>query len=88
MNRHTQRRRRAATALGLALAVVVSLGAQGALPARPAPQHARAVKRLLIANAMVIYGNAKPAYGPMDILVEDGLIARVAPAGRASRPTP
>ena len=28
---------------------------------------------------MVIYGNAKPAFGPMDILVQDGLIARVGP---------
>ena len=81
MHRHTQRHRGAAAALGFALAVVVTLGAQGAPPARPAPQHARAVKRLLIANAMVIYGNAKPAYGPMDILVEDGLIAKVSPTG-------
>ena len=46
-------------------------------PSGPAPAHARAVKRLLIKNAMVIYGNAKPAFGPVDILVEDGLIARV-----------
>ncbi len=43
----------------------------------PAPVHARAVTRLLIRNAMVIYGNAKPAFGPVDILIQDGLIARV-----------
>lgn len=42
-----------------------------------APEHARAVRRLLIRNAMVIYGNARPAFGPADILIEDGLIARV-----------
>ncbi len=35
---------------------------------RKAPTHAQPVKRLLITNAMVIYGNGKPAYGPMDIL--------------------
>jgi imidazolonepropionase-like amidohydrolase len=62
----------------VASALVATLGAQA--PSR-APQHGQAAKRLLITNAMVIYGNAKPAYGPMDILVEDGLIARVAPAG-------
>ena len=50
-------------------------------PVAKAPTHATRAKRLLIHNAMVIYGNAKPAYGPMDILVEDNLIARVAPAG-------
>jgi len=43
----------------------------------PAPAHATAVRRLLIRNAMVIYGNARPAFGPVDILVQDGLIARV-----------
>ncbi len=51
-------------------------------PARPvanAPRHAVAVTRLLIRNAMVIYGNGKPAFGPTDILVQDGLIARVGP---------
>ena len=37
-------------------------------PARKAPEHATRAKRLLIANAMVVYGNAKPAFGPMDIL--------------------
>src|ERR671918_1019211 len=46
---------------------------------QPAPTrlHGRYAKRLLIRNAMVIYGNAKPAFGPVDILVEDGLIARI-----------
>jgi len=48
-----------------------------------APRHAQAVKRLLIRNAMMVYGNAKPAAGPTDILVVDGVIARVGrmPAG-------
>jgi imidazolonepropionase-like amidohydrolase len=46
---------------------------------QPAPTrlHGRYAKRLLIRNAMVIYGNAKPPFGPVDILIEDGLIARV-----------
>ena len=39
--------------------------------------HARQVKRLLITNAMVIPGTGVPAAGPSDILVEDGLIARI-----------
>ncbi len=49
-----------------------------------APVHAKQVKRLLITGAMVIPGPATPAYGPVDILVEDGLIARIgaAAAGR------
>src|SRR5262245_9765754 len=38
---------------------------------------AKQVRRLLITNAMVIPGPAVPASGPMDILVEDGLIARM-----------
>jgi imidazolonepropionase-like amidohydrolase len=42
-----------------------------------APVHAKQVKRLLIKNAMVIYGNAKPPFGPVDILAEDGLIAKI-----------
>jgi imidazolonepropionase-like amidohydrolase len=42
-----------------------------------APTHAQAVKRLRITNAMVIPGSGVPAYGPVDILIEDGLIARV-----------
>ncbi len=42
-----------------------------------APVHAKQVKRLLIRNAMVIYGNAEPPFGPTNIAVEDGLIMRV-----------
>jgi imidazolonepropionase-like amidohydrolase len=52
-----------------------------ALAATTAPQHAQSVKRLLIQNAMIVYGNGKPAYGPTDILVQDGLIAKI---GRSS----
>ena len=65
------------------LVVAALIGGAAVMPpsaqtpaAGPAPRHATAVTRLLIANAMVIYGNAQPAFGPVDVLVEDGLIAR------------
>src|SRR5258708_7119615 len=53
--------------------------ASAAAPASSAkaPTHAKSVKRLLIKNGMVIRGTGVPAYGPVDLLVEDGLIARV-----------
>ena len=66
--------------LVVGLAMVVSSEPSAQQPAQPsvkAPVHATAVGRLLIKNAMVIYGNARPAFGPVDILVQDGLIARV-----------
>src|SRR5215831_17670666 len=39
--------------------------------------HGKQVRRLLIKGAMVIPGTATPAYGPVDILAEDGVIARM-----------
>jgi imidazolonepropionase-like amidohydrolase len=45
------------------------------------PEHAKQYRRLLIRNAMVIYGNAKPPYGPLDIVLQDGLIAEIRPTG-------
>ncbi len=67
----------------LALAVIVGasavvVSAQGRTGARDTAVHARKPARLLIRQAMVIYGNGKPPYGPMDILVQDGLIASIA----------
>src|SRR5262245_61972620 len=82
---------RSVLAFSLLIAPVLSphaarLAAQAPAAAAPAgrkaPPPAHPVKRLLITNAMVIYGNAKPAYGPMDILLQDGLIAQVSPSGR------
>ena len=59
----------------LAIAVLCSLVTTAQqTPATPAI-HARATRRLVIKNAMVIYGNAKPPYGPVDIVVQDGVIA-------------
>ena len=58
---------------------------------RPAPtaadraMHAQEVGRLLITDAMVIYGNAKPPFGPVDILVVDGLITYVGPLQPSER---
>jgi hypothetical protein len=68
----------------LASAMLFTFGASAQQQAAATPAiHAKAAKRLLIRNAMVIYGNAKPAYGPVDIVVEDGLIAYIgAPADR------
>ena len=65
-------------ALALTLLSIPVPSAQQAAAFR-APSHARAVPRLLIRQAMVVYGNGKPAFGPVDILVEAGRIARVAP---------
>jgi imidazolonepropionase-like amidohydrolase len=39
--------------------------------------HAKAPKRLVIRNVMIIDGNAKPAYGPADVVVVDGLISYI-----------
>lgn len=67
------------TVIGLALtaAAQASPQVQKAAAAVKAPEHAKQYNRLLIRNAMVIYGNAEPPFGPTDICVEDGLIARV-----------
>jgi imidazolonepropionase-like amidohydrolase len=81
---------RAGTGLlaALALLAVSGVSAVQVLPASAAkaPVHGKAVKRLLIRNAMVIYGNAKPAFGPVDIVVQDGLIARVGPSSPTDPP--
>ncbi|MGB9005093.1 MAG: amidohydrolase family protein [Candidatus Aminicenantales bacterium] len=70
--------------LAIALAVLgqaAPAAAQAGLPAASlkAPVHAKIYKRLLIRNAMVIYGNAEPAFGPVNICIEDGRIAQVGP---------
>jgi len=66
------------TSLLAALAGILAFAEQpSARQPAPGRLHGRYAKRLLIRNAMVIYGNAKPPFGPVDILVEDGLIARI-----------
>jgi imidazolonepropionase-like amidohydrolase len=73
---------RRSLALGLGLTLLAAstrppdlIAQQGAAAA--ATLHARAHRRLLIRNAMVIYGSARPAFGPVDIVVEDGLISYI-----------
>jgi imidazolonepropionase-like amidohydrolase len=46
--------------------------------------HGRQPRRLVVRNAMVIYGNAKPAFGPVDITVERGIITSIATSGELS----
>jgi len=50
------------------------------------PSHAQSVARLIIQHAMVIPGPATPAYGPVDILVEKGVIARIGDAAAQKWP--
>ena len=79
-HRHRHQRTRtwwAVATVVLFAAVSIQVAGQQPRPAAPSPTHAKPVTRLLISNAMVVYGNAKPAFGPVDILVQDGLIARV-----------
>src|SRR5262245_7282686 len=65
--------------IALALAALLTLGlAAGQQPPAGTPAlHAKQPRRLVIKNAMVIYGNAKPPYGPVDIVVQDGVITYV-----------
>src|SRR6187397_2932481 len=75
-------RRAFVPALALATLCTFDTAAQQT-PSTP-PTHATASKRLVIRNAMVIYGNAKPPYGPVDIVVEDGVISYIgSPADRS-----
>jgi imidazolonepropionase-like amidohydrolase len=74
---------RIAGTVALAALLTFSLAAEQA-PSTPA-LHAKTSKRLVIRNAMVIYGNAKPPYGPVDIVVQDGLISSIGdPSGAAT----
>ena len=79
--------------LRLALPVALALSAAVVSPHMLAQQaaqtpalHAKTPKRLIIRNAMVIYGNTKPPYGPVDITIEDGLITRVGTAYDRANP--
>jgi imidazolonepropionase-like amidohydrolase len=76
-----------------AFVVAVASMLAGGLPAAQAPAagakaavHAKQVKRLLITHAMVIPGPATPPSGPTDILLEDGMIARMGDSSRDGWP--
>lgn len=76
---------RFAPALRLSAALLL---AAFALDAQSAPEHGRRYSRLLIRNAMVVEGNATPASGPRDIVIENGMIASIVPAGAGARSKP
>jgi imidazolonepropionase-like amidohydrolase len=75
----TADRRVFATLVALVGLVTFRTAAEQASPTPPI--HAKAARRLVIENAMIIYGNAKPPYGPMDVVVEGGRIADIVPSG-------
>jgi imidazolonepropionase-like amidohydrolase len=76
---------RAGRLAALAAAAAALAAAPLALTAQQTPRtpdlHARSARRLLIQNAMVIYGSARPPYGPVDLLVENGVIESIRPPG-------
>src|SRR5438552_929617 len=72
-----RRARVIAVAAGLAAAVGVPSAQAPSSAAGKTPAHAKQVTRLLIRNAMIIPGTGVPAYGPTDILTQDGAIARI-----------
>jgi imidazolonepropionase-like amidohydrolase len=88
LERGPMRASRTAFRLSVVLSATLTLGV--AATQAPPPQssaapslHARAARRLLIRNAMVIYGSGRPPFGPVDIGVEDGRISYIgSPAGR------
>lgn len=55
------------------------LAAAVAMAQSRAPEHGKRYQRLLVRNAIVVEGNGTPAAGPKDILIENGVITRVAP---------
>jgi imidazolonepropionase-like amidohydrolase len=71
---------RRALITGCVLAALLTLGTAAQQSSSTPPTHAKGVRRLVIQNAMIIYGNAKPPYGPMDVLVQDGLITEILPS--------
>ena len=70
----------ATLATGAAAAAFLTFTAAAQQPAPP-PIHAKPTKRLIVRNVMVIYGNAKPPYGPMDVVADNGIITSVTPSG-------
>jgi imidazolonepropionase-like amidohydrolase len=63
------------------------LGSQTSSSAGTTAVHAQQPRRLLVRDVMVVYGTGKPPFGPMDVLVENGLIAEVRSSAGNSRDT-
>src|SRR5260221_7930896 len=78
----------AARVLALALCLTPLAAQTPPQTAAPGAVHAREVRRLLIRGAMVIPGTGVPAYGPVDLLLEGGLIARIGDASAEKWPAP
>jgi imidazolonepropionase-like amidohydrolase len=76
--RHDGGARRRAIVVSLGLAAIGFAVAAAQAPSAP-PLHGRQLPRLVVRNAIVVYGAAKPPYGPVDIVIEDGRIARIGP---------
>ncbi len=82
-------RRPLTLAVLLAVAATVLIGltsgppvtAQGAPGSAVPSLHNRTSRRLTLRNVTVIYGSARPPAGPMDIVVENGVISYIGPTG-------
>src|SRR5262249_25141902 len=74
-----------ATVAAAAACLPFAASAQQRAPAAAPAIHAKPTKTLVVRNAMVIYGNAKPPYGPMDIVADNGIITSITPSGDRSR---
>jgi imidazolonepropionase-like amidohydrolase len=61
--------------VGLAGAALLTLSVAAQQSTNVAALHAKVHKRLVIRNAMVIYGNRRAPSGPVDVVIEDGRIA-------------
>ncbi|MGE3705669.1 MAG: amidohydrolase family protein [Vicinamibacterales bacterium] len=78
-----------AAAVVAVVAVAVSLTSPWTPVARLAAQdapaaaalHARSHRRLTLRNVMVIYGSARPPYGPADVVIENGAISYIGTNG-------
>ena len=82
-------RRTAASAVAICAAAFgfdPSYSQTQAPPNPRAAEHARQATRLLIRGAMVIPGTGVPAFGPADLLLEGGLIARIGNAAAEKWP--
>jgi imidazolonepropionase-like amidohydrolase len=71
----------AAAAAATCVAVTAPLVLTAQQDARAPALHATTPGRLLIRNVTVIYGSARPPYGPVDVVVEDGTIESIVPPG-------
>jgi imidazolonepropionase-like amidohydrolase len=79
MDRKMGRARLSAFGLALLAATSLTFGVTAQQTSAPPAIHAKTPRRLVIRGPMVIYGSAKAPYGPVDVMVEDGLISYIGP---------